>query len=74
MNWDIIEGNWMQFKGTVQQKWGKLTNDRLDVIAGDRVRLAGQLQEAYGITEEQAEVQVKAFEEAHKDYDPAPTA
>ena len=32
MNWDRIEGNWKQFSGKVQQQWGKLTNDDLDVI------------------------------------------
>jgi len=23
MNWDTIEGNWKQFKGKVQEKWGE---------------------------------------------------
>jgi len=41
MNWDRIEGNWKQFKGRVQSQWGKLTDDDLDVIKGDRDRLAG---------------------------------
>ena len=36
MNWDIVQGNWKQFKGIVQQKWGKLTDDHLDTIAGRR--------------------------------------
>jgi len=70
MNWDIIEGNWKQFKGLVKAKWSRLTDDHLDTIAGKRDQLAGKVQEAYGITKDQAEVQVKAFEEAHKDYQP----
>lgn len=70
MNWDIIEGDWKQFKGLVKEKWGKLTDDRLEQIAGKRERLAGDIQETYGITKDQAEVQVKAFEALHKDYDP----
>jgi len=70
MNWDVIEGNWKQFKGLVQEKWGKLTDDNLDMIAGRREQLSGRLQQAYGITKDQAEVQVKAFEELHKDYQP----
>ena len=36
MNWDRVEGNWKQFKGKVKQEWGKLTDDHLDVIAGNR--------------------------------------
>lgn len=48
MNWDRIEGNWAQFKGKVQQQWGKLTDDDLDVISGKRKELAGKIQERYG--------------------------
>ena len=70
VNWDIIEGDWMQFKGLVKQKWGRLTDDHLDTIAGKRDQLAGKLQEAYGITADQAEVQVKAFEKTHQDHQP----
>jgi uncharacterized protein YjbJ (UPF0337 family) len=70
MNWDIIEGDWKQFKGHVKAKWGKLTDDNLDLIAGRREQLAGRLQQAYGITRDQAEVQVKAFEVLHEDYRP----
>ncbi|HTT38700.1 MAG TPA: CsbD family protein [Burkholderiales bacterium] len=68
MNWDIIEGNWKQFEGHVKEKWGMLTDDSLATIAGKRDQLAGQIQQAYGITKDQAEVQVKAFEDMHKDY------
>jgi len=68
MNWDVIEGDWKQFKGLVKEKWGKLTDSNLDTIAGKRDQLAGSIQETYGITKDQAELQVKAFEDLHKDY------
>ena len=58
MHWDRIEGNWKQFKGDIKQKWGKLTDDQLDVIAGKRDGLAGKIQEAYGVSKEQAEEQL----------------
>jgi uncharacterized protein YjbJ (UPF0337 family) len=58
MNWDRIEGNWKQFTGTAKAKWGKLTDDQLDVIAGKREQLAGQIQEAYGITKEASQRQI----------------
>ena len=74
MDWNIIEGNWKQFKGHVQEKWGKLTDDHLDEIAGKREQLSGKLQESYGITKDQAEREVKAFEELHKDYEPTTPA
>ncbi|PKO31842.1 MAG: general stress protein CsbD [Betaproteobacteria bacterium HGW-Betaproteobacteria-7] len=66
MNWDIVEGNWKQFKGKVQSQWGKLTDDNLDVIAGKRDQLSGKLQESYGISKDEAEEQIKRFEEANK--------
>ncbi|MCB0340207.1 MAG: CsbD family protein, partial [Bdellovibrionales bacterium] len=39
MNKEKLEGNWNQLKGKVQEKWGKLTNDDLDVIQGRRDQL-----------------------------------
>jgi len=66
MNWDIVKGNWKQFRGNVKAEWGKLTDDHLDVIAGERIELAGKIQEAYGITKDEAEKQIKHFEDNNK--------
>ena len=41
MNWAVIAGNWKQFKGQVKEKWGKLTDDNLDTIAGKRGPISG---------------------------------
>lgn len=70
MNWDIVEGNWKQFKGRIRVRWGKLTDDKLDLINGKRVELAGKIQEAYGITKEEVEEQIKIFEEQNQDFKP----
>lgn len=67
MNWDIIEGNWTEYKGHVKAQWGKLTNDHLDVIAGKREQLAGSIQEAYGVGIDEADKQIKAFQKYLKD-------
>jgi uncharacterized protein YjbJ (UPF0337 family) len=61
MNWDRIEGNWKQFRGKVQQQWGKLTNDDLDLVVGRRVELVGRIQERYGIARDEAERQVDTW-------------
>lgn len=61
MNWDIFGGNWKQMKGRVREKWGKLTDDDLDVIAGKRDQLIGRIQERYGISRDEAERQVDAW-------------
>jgi len=61
MNWDRIEGNWKQLTGKVRQQWGKLTDDDLDVIDGRREQLAGRIQEVYGISKDEAELQIERF-------------
>ena len=67
MNWDRIEGNWKQFKGSALQQWGKLTDDQLDVVAGKRDLLLGRIQEAYGITKEETEKQLAEWEQRVRD-------
>jgi uncharacterized protein YjbJ (UPF0337 family) len=61
MNWDRVEGNWKEFKGKVQQKWGKLTNDDLNVIEGKRSELIGRLQQRYGVAKDQAEREIDTW-------------
>jgi uncharacterized protein YjbJ (UPF0337 family) len=61
MNWDRIEGDWKQFKGKVQQQWGKLTNDDIDVIEGNRTELLGVIQKRYGLAKDEAERQVDTW-------------
>ena len=59
MNWDQLQGKWQKLKGTVREKWRKLTSDDLDVIAGRRNQLIGKLQEKYGLAREAAERQAE---------------
>jgi uncharacterized protein YjbJ (UPF0337 family) len=65
MNKDTWEGNWKQFKGKIQEEWGKLTDDDLDVISGQREQLVGRLQERYGLAKADAEKKVKEFEKRY---------
>jgi uncharacterized protein YjbJ (UPF0337 family) len=67
MNWDRVEGNWKQFKGTVKQQWGKLTDDQLDVVGGKRDQLAGKIQETYGISKDETDKQLTAWLGRQKD-------
>ena len=63
MNKDIIEGKWTEIKGAVQQKWGKLTDDDMTEINGSREKLSGKIQKNYGLAREEAEKQMKAWED-----------
>jgi uncharacterized protein YjbJ (UPF0337 family) len=62
VNWDQLEGKWKQFRGQVKEKWGRLTDDELDVIAGNRDKLIGKLQEKHGLSKEEAERQLEEWQ------------
>jgi len=66
MNWDQVAGNWKQVKGVVREKWGKLTDDDVDIIAGKRDILLGKIQERHGIAREEAEKELKDWEASLK--------
>jgi uncharacterized protein YjbJ (UPF0337 family) len=61
MNNQILKGNWTELKGKVREKWGQLTNDDLDVIAGRRDQLVGAIQKRYGRALDEVEREVDAF-------------
>jgi uncharacterized protein YjbJ (UPF0337 family) len=58
MNTDILKGKWKQVRGDAKKWWGKLTDDDLDQIEGERDKLVGRIQERYGYAREEAEAEV----------------
>lgn len=58
MNWDIVKGKWKQITGSAKAQWGKLTDDELQQIDGDREALIGKIQEKYGVAREEAEKEI----------------
>ncbi|MBN9928470.1 CsbD family protein [Pantoea agglomerans] len=68
MNKDEASGNWKQFKGKMKEKWGKLTEDDMQVIEGKRDQLVGKIQERYGSTKDEAEREVTDWEGQNKDH------
>lgn len=58
MNWDQVQGQWKQIKGQAITQWGKLTDDEVDQVNGDREQLEGLLQEKYGKTKEEVRNEV----------------
>jgi len=55
MNSDVIKGQWKQLQGKIRQHWGRLTDDDIARINGDKDILVGRIQELYGRTREEAE-------------------
>jgi uncharacterized protein YjbJ (UPF0337 family) len=67
MNNDRVEGKWKQMKGSLKARWGKLTDDDLDVIEGQKDQLVGRVQERYGIAKDEAQKQVDEWNRVNRD-------
>ena len=59
INGDILAGKWKQMRGELKTWWGKLTDDDVDRIGGQKDKLIGLLQERYGYAREQAEQEME---------------
>ena len=68
MNRDRLEGKWKQLSGSVREQWGRLTDDRLSMVAGRHDQLAGRYQEQYGITKEEGKHQLREFLRRNRDW------
>jgi uncharacterized protein YjbJ (UPF0337 family) len=67
--WEKFKGSWNQTKGAVKEQWGKLTDDELDQVAGQRDQLVGKIQNSYGIGKDEAEKQISDWEARQRDLD-----
>ena len=61
MNADVLAGKWKQVQGEVKKQWGKLTDDDLVIVEGQKDKLVGLLQERYGYAREKAQNEVDEF-------------
>jgi uncharacterized protein YjbJ (UPF0337 family) len=66
MNWDQIQGNWVQFKGKLRLNWVKLTDEDITRINGRRDELAARLQERYGFAKAEADREIGAWIRSQK--------
>jgi uncharacterized protein YjbJ (UPF0337 family) len=62
MNEDKIKGQWKQLAGKLKARWGKLTDDDIEVAEGNSEYLAGKIQERYGVAKDEAQKQIKEFD------------
>ncbi len=67
MNWDQIQGKWKQMKGDLRTRWGKLTDDDLHTVGGEKDKLVGVIQERYGIRKDEAQRQVDEWHQGMQD-------
>jgi uncharacterized protein YjbJ (UPF0337 family) len=65
MNKSTLTGEWNELKGQVKEKWGELTDDDIDRIEGQRDQLVGVIQQRYGRARDEAEREVRQWEETN---------
>jgi uncharacterized protein YjbJ (UPF0337 family) len=63
MDWERIRTEWKEIKGAAKEQWGRLTDDDLLEIAGQREQLHARIRKRYRIAEEEAERQIRQWEE-----------
>jgi uncharacterized protein YjbJ (UPF0337 family) len=61
MDWGQIKTKWPQMRGQLRHRWGRLTEDDLDVIDGERDIFIGRVQERYSIDREEAQRRIEEW-------------
>jgi uncharacterized protein YjbJ (UPF0337 family) len=62
MDWERISANWSHWRDRVRERWSRLSEVELTTIAGRREMLLARIQEAYGLSREEVERQLKNWE------------
>ena len=53
--------NWKHFKDNANRRWVQLSDEQLEVVAGNRDQLAGKIQEVYGTAWQSAQKESSPF-------------
>ena len=61
MDWNSIEADWQRYKARAHARWAEITLAELEVIAGHRERLTGQIHAVYGLSPDEAKAQVRRW-------------
>ena len=65
INRNVSKAKWKQVKGSVKERWGKLTDNDITVMNGEIDQLVGKIQERYGLAKEEVENDVRQWYEKH---------
>jgi uncharacterized protein YjbJ (UPF0337 family) len=55
---DMLAERWQELKGSVQARWGELTDDDIEHLSGSTDELAGILQQRYGFAKAKFEAEI----------------
>jgi len=67
MDWGVIESRWHEHKAAAKRRWDKLSEAQLSGIRGHRTYLLKRVQEAYALTQEEAELEVADWQQNQLD-------
>lgn len=62
MNWYTIESQWDDYKASARLRWGELTVQQINGVAGRRNDLSQRIQAAYAVSPQQAERQIAEWQ------------
>ena len=65
MNWDRLQGSLREMTGKIKQHWGRLVSDNATETDGQHDELVGKIQQAYGISRDEAERQINDWDTRH---------
>ncbi len=49
-----LKGNWHEFKGTLRERWGEITDDEMDQVNGQKEKFIGVVMKKYSLIEADA--------------------
>ena len=61
MEWDRIKADWTRYKVLARIRWGRISVEEFDLIAGRRELLAGQIHDVYGVSGDAAQMQIESW-------------
>ncbi len=67
MNWSTIESKWDDYRSAAQKRWSKLTDEQMRGTMGSRNQLSARLQEAYAVTEADADRWISEWQHKQKE-------
>ena len=67
MEWIFVETKRIEVRRRIKKQWSELTDDHLDAISGNRAELVNKIEEKFGVSPQNADLQVSEWESRNQD-------
>lgn len=61
MEWNQVEDDWQRFRPAAKRRWERLSDNELKLVNGKREELCAKIQQAYGVSRDEAQSQITAW-------------